>query len=477
MSLVLRPFQRTFLREALKPNITIAALSMPRGNGKTTLAGFIASMVMDPFNAMFRPGTESVMVAASIEQARYTFRAARGFLGEDGYRYLDSNTRIGILHVATKTRIRIIGSNGKTSQGLVNCPWAICDEPGAWEINSGGMVWDSLLTARGKPDSPLKILVVGTLGPLGFGPGHWWFDLVDRGSTNSVYVMALRGDPAKWDKWSEIRRVNPLTAISADFRRELMEARDEARTDPRKKAAWLTFRMNHPTRDEDSQMLSVDDWERCLARPVAAKEGRPIVGVDLGGGRSFSAATAIWPSGRTEALAVAPGLPSISAQEKRDRVPQSTYQRLVDSGRLLVADGLRVQPPSQLMDAILDAWGKPTRVICDRFRLPELEDCASGIRIEPRVTRWSESSEDIRSLRKLAKDGPLSVDRASRMLLTASLAVASVKSDDAGSIRPVKQASNNCSRDDIAIALMLAAGEWERRNRKPKASTSSGIIR
>ena len=202
-----------------------------------------------------------------------------------------------------------------------------------------------------------------------------------------------------------------------------------------------------------------------------------LSGSIFGAGRSFSAATAIFPSGRCEAIAVAPGIPTIAAQEKRDRVPRNTYQRLVDSGRLLIADGLRVQKPSQLMDAIRDAWGKPTRVICDRFRLSDLEDCSSGIRIEPRISRWSESSEDIRALRRLAKDGPLSVDRESRLLLTASLATAAVKNDDAGNVRPVKQTSGNTSRDDVAFALMLAAGEWERRNRKPKASITSGVIR
>ena len=55
------------------------------------------------------------------------------------------------------------------------------------------------------------------------------------------------------------------------------------------------------------------------------------------------------------------------------------------------------------------------------------------------MTRWSESSEDIRALRKMAKDGPLSVDPGSAALLEASLAVASVKNDDAGNVRLQKR--------------------------------------
>ena len=44
----------------------------------------------------------------------------------------------------------------------------------------------------------------------------------------------------------------------------------------------------------------------------------------------------------------------------------------------------------------------------------------------------------------------------------ASLSAALVRSDDAGSIRMVKDGSNNTGRDDVAAALTLAAGAWER---------------
>ena len=102
-------------------------------------------------------------------------------------------------------------------------------------------------------------------------------------------------------------------------------------------------------------------------------------------------------------------------------------------------------------------------MVADRFRLPELRDAAgSGARIVARVTRWSEASFDIRALRKYAADGPFSVAETSRPLLAASLAAALVKSDDQGSVRLIKRGSNNTARDDVAQALTLAAGSYER---------------
>ena len=464
----LRPFQRDFIHRATAPGVDTACLSTPRGNGKSWLAGHILSRVLDPDDLLFVAGTESVLCAASIEQARIVFRFARAELEErGGYRFLDSHTRIGITHKATNTRLRIIGSNGKTAMGLVGCPWAICDEPGAWEVNGGTLLHDAISTAMGKPGSPLRALYIGTLSPATAG---WWHDLVDDGSHGSTVVHALRGDPEKWDHWSEIRRVNPLVQVSADFRRKLLEERDAARADTRLKARFLSYRLNVPSGDESTMLLTVDDWQRITERPVPEREGKPIVGIDLGAGRAWSAAVGTWRNGRVEAIAVAPGIPDLAAQEQRDRVPAGVYRRLVEGGALRVAEGLRVQPPADLVRAVREEWGGAEVVFCDRFRLGELQDCARGLRIRPRMARWSEASEDIRGLRKLARDGPLVVAEGSRDLVAASLACALVKNDDQGSTRLAKNGTNNTSRDDVAAALTLSAGALAR---KPKRASGA----
>ena len=134
----------------------------------------------------------------------------------------------------------------------------------------------------------------------------------------------------------------------------------------------MSYRLNVPSADESTTLLTVDDWERVLARPPPAHEGRPIVGLDLGGGRAWSAAVAMWQNGRVEAVAIAPGLPDIELQEKRDRVPRGAYGRLVAAGILRIATGLRVPPVKQLVDAVRP-WA-PRLIICDRFDLNRLKD-------------------------------------------------------------------------------------------------------
>ena len=422
---------------------------------------------MTPGDPFHKARAEYILIASSLEQARLCYGFIRPALEPlGGYRFLDSTQRIGITHPASGTRLRVISSSGKTALGIVNTRAVVLDEPGAFDIGKGQLMADALFGALGKVGSPLKLIMIGTLAPMATGAGHWWYDLIDAGTVDTTHVTAFRGDPATWDQWATIRRCNPLTAVSAKFRRKLLSERDAARRDSRLRARFLSYRLNIPSADESDCLMTVPEFETVCARPVPSREGRPVVGVDLGGGRAWSAALAIWANGRTEALAVAPGLPSLTDQERRDRVPRQTYQRLAAAGALRLADGLRVPPVGQLLDAIRP-WG-PACIIADRFRLAELQDARPPCRVEPRVSRWSEQSADIRSLRGMALDGPLSVDPGSRGLIGASLAVAAVKHDDAGNVRLVKRGTNNTARDDVAAAFVLAAGEVDRLRRRPR---------
>ena len=468
----LLPFQRRFIKAALAPGIRTSALSLPRGNGKSTLVAWLGFRSLTPTDPLFVKGTESHIVAASIGQARRsTFKLLREFCESSErvmeYSISENNQTCQVLHKPTHTSISVLASSGKTSQGLVRCPWMFADEPGSWETTGGRLLHESIQTAQGKPGTNLRAIYIGTLAPETFG---WWHDLVSRGSHGSTHVTALRGRLAQWALARELRRVNPLMWEFPESRSVLVEERDEAKADSRHKAAFLSYHLNLPALDEEVALLTPDEWEQVLARPVTAAEGLPIVGVDIGGGRSWSAAVGVWESGRVEALALAPGEPTIEAQEKRDRVPGGTYQRLVNSGALVPADGQRVPSVGLLVDAIMERWGGAACIVCDRFRLPELEDAAPGWAIEPRVAQWSASTEDIRGLRRQASDGTLAVADGSRELLTWSLSVARVKNDDSGNSKLIKGDMNNQSRDDVAQAFLLAGGALDRERRRPVPS-------
>ena len=271
----LQPFQKRFIRAVGQRSTLTAALSLPRANGKSWLAAHIAAQELQRIEAH----EEIALCAASIEQGRIVFRFIRQMLGEEGWRYLDSAQRIAITR-ADGARLRVIGSNGRTAMGLVDTPLVIADEPGAWEVNKGGLMWDAITTAQGKPGSPLRVVIIGTLAPAQAG---WWHDLIGTGTSGTAYVQALQANPDKWDDWKEIMRVNPLAKVSPEFRAKLKEEREEARGDSRLKARFLSYRLNVPSADESEVLLTVPDWKIAMARDVPDRVGQPIVGVDLGG--------------------------------------------------------------------------------------------------------------------------------------------------------------------------------------------------
>ena len=470
--LKLRPFQKRFVAGVFSPGTRRAALSIPRGGGKSWLAAWLVADSLSPGGRLFEAGAENILLSGSFDQARYVFRFARNLLGTKSYSYTDSTNSIGIRHKATDTRLLVRSSRARGAFGIVGARLAIADEPGSWDAQGGGMMADALDTSIGKANSDLRVVYIGTLAPSRSG---WWHDLISDGSGGSTYVQKLQGDLKRWDQWSEIRRVNPLVEISAEFRRTLLEEREKARRDPRLKARFCSYRLNVPSQDESASLLTPEDWETVLKRAVPAAAGRPIVGLDLAQGRAWNAAVSLFKSGRCEAVAVAPGIPSLESQEKRDRVAPNTYVRLREQGTLHVADGRRVPKVRQLIDLVRQKWGKPDFLIADRVRFLELLDCTNGLRAVSRACRWSEASADIRALRAQACDGNLAVEAGSRGLLSASLAVTVIKSDDGGNFKLVKDHAN-CSRDDVSAALVLASGASARSSARKPGWRPGGLI-
>ena len=169
----LRPFQREFVAGVLRPGTKRAALSIPRGNGKSGLAGCLGADALAPGGALFEAGAENVLLSGSFDQARYVFRFAKNFLGEAGYSYLDSTNKLAIRHKATGTRLLVRSSRAKGAFGIVGARIVIADEPGSFDTIAGQMMADALDTAIGKPGTDLKVIYIGTLARRGMGAGAY----------------------------------------------------------------------------------------------------------------------------------------------------------------------------------------------------------------------------------------------------------------------------------------------------------------
>ena len=456
------PFQANWIRATFANDIQISAMSCPRGSAKSWCVGQLAALGLRPGSPLFQPSIETLVVSASLEQSRIIL----GFVREaleleiDEYRFLDSGQRLAVTHKGTGTKLRVLSSSGKRAMGLSQFHTIYADEPGSYEVRGGALMFDALRQSLGKRPGQ-RLLLIGTRAPA--EDGSWWPSLLDGGSGPGTHVTVLTApEDEPWDAWSTIRRVNPLVMHSPSLRKTILRERDDARRDESQRPAFEAYRLNRQVEVYKDMLIPVDAWKRVEARPVPEREGRPLVGLDLGAERSWSAAWCIWPNGRSECYAVCPGIPDLAERERQDAMPRGLYRKLHDDGVLLVDEGLRVSRPATLINHLVQIGIIPNTIYCDRFALGTLKDAVAGRwPIVPRVARWSEATEDISGFRKLVADGPLSVAEECRALARVGLSQAVVHSDDQGSVRLAKRRHGR-SRDDVAAAGVLAAGALAR---------------
>ena len=453
------PFHRRWILDAFHPDIQIAALSCPRGSAKTWLSGQLAALAMRPGSPTWKTGIETLVVSASLEQSRILLGFVREALADvyDEYRWLDSGQRLAVTHRATGTKLRVLSSSAKRAMGLSQFSAIYADEPGAWENRGGALMWDALRQSLGKLPGQ-RLVLIGTRAPA--DAGAWWPSLLDAGSGTGTHVTVLSSpDDEPWDAWNTIRTTNPLVMHNPDLRKTILRERDDARRNESLRPAFLAYRLNRQVDVYNDVLVKAEDWRAVEGRVVPPRHGKAIVGLDLGSERSWSGAWCLWPNGRSECYAVCPGIPDLAERERQDAMPKGVYQRLHDDGVLLVDKGLRVSRPSTLIDYMVNEKNISIEaIVCDRFMLGTLQDAVTGRwPVVPRVTRWSEATEDIAGFRRLVADGPLSIVPECRGLARVALAGASVASDDQGSVRLQKKRHGR-SRDDVAVAGTLAAG-------------------
>ena len=457
----LLPFQAAFVAAITRQNRppSITGLSCPRGNGKSWLAGKLIARSVTPGDPLFEPGVENILVAASTSQARIVLEFARSALGEaDGY----SLSKDALTHLESRARVRVISSDAKRALGLgAHVRLIICDEPAAWAPTAGRRLWDAMQTSLGKRRT--TIVAIGTLAPAPLtGPGAWWPDFIKEGSGDGRHVVLLQADPEKWEDLDEVLKCNPVAAINPYLKQALEREHKTALESDRAARTFRQYRLNLPGDPVDSQpLITTAEWERVLERPVPQVEGSPIIGVDLGGSRSWSACSAIWPSGRIESFAIAPGVPSLAEQEKEDQVPDGSYMELVKSGGLAVDEG-RAVPSVDLLLARIWPW-EPSCIVCDSYRVQELHKVVEGrVRVIERARGGAESTSNVQALRSLLLDTASGVTEPSRALLRAAFAQTALKIGEGGETK-VGKLSQRRSRDDAAASLLLAAGEQARR--------------
>ena len=309
--LKLANFQKQFVRGALADGVNIGCLSVGRGNAKTALsAGLALAHLMGKIDA--QPKREIIIAARNRDQAKTAFGFLVGFIeglpdaDREGFEIRRGN-RLEIETAESGGGLaRVIAADGKSILG--GAPTlAILDERAAWEPQKGDNLENAILSGLGKRDG--RALIISTSAPDAANTFSRWLDEPQAGT----YVQEHRPDfGLPPDDLASLLIANPGSSQGIGPSAEWLQAQAR-RAISRGGSALTSFRnLNRNERvaaDNRSVLLTVDEWLACEVSPdeLPPREGPIVLGIDLGGSRSMSAAALYWPmSGRLEAFGVFP---------------------------------------------------------------------------------------------------------------------------------------------------------------------------
>ena len=237
-------------------------------------------------------------------------------------------------------------------------------------------------------------------------------------------------------------------------------------------SSFRNLNRNERISSEDrSVLVTVDEWLSAEVSPdqLPERAGPCVLGVDLGGSRSMSAAAFYWPdTGRLEALGTFPAIPSLADRGAADGV-SDRYVQMNDRGELSVMGEATVPPGPWLAEIVRHLDGAEVAcIVGDRFRHAEFSEAmqAAGLARVPFVWRgfgWKDGSEDIERFRRALFDGEIVV--APSMLLRSAFSDAITLVDPAGNHKLAK--ARSLGRIDAAAATVLAVAQGARMKAAP----------
>ncbi|MCA1777576.1 MAG: terminase large subunit [Loktanella sp.] len=468
-------FQKDFVRGAFAKDTAVALLSIGRGNAKTALSAGIALGHLIGEIAP-QPKREIIFAARNRDQARAAFGFLVGFI--EGLPEEDQEAftirRGSKLEVETDLNggglARVIPADGKSILG--GAPTlAILDERAAWERDKGDNLENAILSGLGKRDG--RALIISTSAPDDTNTFSRWMDEPPPGS----YVQEHRPDPGlPPDDLESLLVANPGAREGIGSTSDWLVAQAK-RAIARGGSALSSFRnLNRNERvasDDRSVLVTIDEWLSAEVAPeqLPERDGPVILGVDLGGSRSMSAAALFWPvTGRLECIGAFPTTPGLSDRGAADGV-SGRYIEMADRGELKTMGDTTVPVARFLADVVELLEGQaPAAVVGDRFRHAEFVEALRGAGLErvPCVWRgmgWRDGSEDVERFRRALFEGK--VKTSPSLLLRSAFSDAITLVDPAGNHKLARARSTG--RIDAAAATVIAVAQGVRMQGQPES--------
>ena len=473
----LLPFQKKFIRNAFKPQIQIACLSIGRGGGKSTLASCLVAYFLTDSKR-----TDTTVIASSFAQGRVVFDGVLAILEcikALKLKVIDSACAAQITNTETGSTLRCVGSDNRRSMGW-KIDFVIGDELSQWGPR-GSRLAASVLTSLGKRKGA-KVFLIGTRPS---DSSHFYAEILsdkDRSVYSQVHAADKSDNIQLLSTW---RKANPALSQGMPRMEVLRAEARRALVSPAIAQSFRSLRLNAgtPSAMDRSELLASDQWAR-IEDSTAAATGQFTLGIDVGGSRAMTAAAAYFlDTGRLEVFGAFPSIPTI---EERDLADQAggIYPRLVDAGELVTL-GQRVVPLGDFISLCALRWGTPSAISCDRFRKAELLDALATsemprVRVSWRGTGFKDGAADCKQFQIACLEDRVKPARS--LMLRYGMSEATVCVDPSGNEKLAKNSQGgrrSHHRDDVIQASIMAVSEAARiqeRQRKEPVAAILGVF-
>ncbi len=465
------PYQRSFLGGSLADGVPGAALSVARGGGKSALtAGIALGHLLGEIDPQVK--RECLAAARTRDQGRIIWDYAAGLARSlpPAKQKLLTWRRAPRLeceydgpggpHV-----LRILPADGRTALGT-SPTMAIADERAHWR-EAGDELEHALISGLGKRGG--RYIAISTSAP---DDAHAFSRMLDD-PPDGYYVQEHRADDGcAPDDLEQIRKANPGAeyGVGASLEWLQAQARRAIARGGSTLTSWRLYNLNQRVSAENRDvLLRVDEWLACETTDLPPRQGPCVIGADLGGSASMSAAAFFWPeTGRLECRGWFPSKPGLRDRGEADGV-SGRYVEMQSRGELSTLGEATVPIPAWLAEVMRHVQGEPIAAFCaDRYKQSELGEALqqAGVRapIMWRGFGFRDGGEDCSRFQRAVADGK--VKSAPSLLLRSAFADAVVLRDPAANMKLAKARSRG--RIEAASASVLAVAEGMRIAGRPQ---------
>lgn len=461
------PFQKNFIRGALRSGVSIAVLTVGRGGGKSTLGGVYITAEFFHGIRGDQPRREIIIAAAKRDQAEIVWLYAHDLIMAHIAEWPEAERREVKFRYSPRLeiewrghRIKAIAADGKGSLGL-SPTLVIADELAAWGERKGAELFNALQTALLKRNG--LMVVISTSAPTDSAPLSRLIDEDDP----TVYAQEHRAPPGcRPDDAKALALANPGSKYGVGPPlRELQRAAHRAiARGGSELASFRNLHLNERTSDDTREaVVSVDDWVAVETEDLPARDGAVVIGLDLGGSASMSAAAFFWPkTGRLEARGWFPSRPGLGDRGQRDGVGER-YLRMSQEGTLSTLGDSTVPVKDWIKAVVGCVSGETIAAVCfDTFKQSEIGEGlrACDVRAPYVLRRFGpfDGGEDLERYRRAIYDKWLAT--APTLLMRSAMSEAICRRD--GNLNPCLDKGRSLGRIDPVSAAMLAVAEGSR---------------